>query len=93
MQANGSLVCSWYHPTRFGRDEVSELLRAPDRALAAGFGAARPGATGGRVRITANGFIITNRQENNGSWVSILVGRIDPGSFSDWKSWIEKEWT
>jgi hypothetical protein len=93
MQANGSLLCSWYHPTRFGRDEVSELLLGPDRALAAGFGAARPGVIGGRVRITTNGHIITNRQENNEAWVSIFVGWVDPGSLKDWKSWIEKEWT
>jgi hypothetical protein len=92
IQTNGSLVCSWYHPTRFGRDEVSEPLRGPDRALAAGFGAAWPGAAGGRVRITANGYIITNRQENNEGWASILVGSIDPGSLNDWTSWIEKEW-
>ena len=93
MQSNGSLLCSWYHPTRFGRDEITELLRGPDRGLAAGFSAARPGDAGGRVRVTANGSIITNRQESDESWLSIFVGKIDAASLKDWSMWIEKEWT
>ena len=91
MQADGSLQCSWYHPSRFGRDEVSQVLRGPDRSLAEGFRAARSDASGGRVRITAGGHIITNRQESNDTWASIFVGLIDPRSFKDWKMWIEKE--
>jgi hypothetical protein len=91
IQHDGSLVCTWYHPTRFGRDEVSQALRGPDRSLAQGFKAARPGVTGGRVRITANGHVITNRQDANDTWASILVGSIDPRSFKDWNTWIAKE--
>ena len=91
IQHNGSLVCTWYHPTRFGRDEVSEVLLGPDRSLAEGFRAARPGVTGGRVRITANGRVITNRQDANDAWASIFIGVIDPGSFNGWKTWIAKE--
>jgi hypothetical protein len=93
IQTNGSLICTWYHPTRFGRDEVSDILLGPDRLLAAGFRDARPGVAGGRVRITANGNVITNRQENSEVWVAIFVGWVDPKSLTDWKSWIEKEWT
>jgi hypothetical protein len=85
-------LCSWYHPTRFGREEVSRVLRGRDQELAAGFRAARPGEASGRVRITASGFVITNRQENNAVWKSIFVGRIDPASLGNWDSWIAKEW-
>jgi hypothetical protein len=88
MQFDGSLVCTWYHPTRLGRDEVTQVLQGPNRSLAAGFRAARPGDTGGRVRITANGHIITNRQDRHGAWESIYVGWIGPRSWTDWTTWI-----
>jgi hypothetical protein len=91
IQSDGSLVCSWYHPTQWGRDEVSEPLRGPDHSLAAGFRAARPGAGGGRVRITGNGHVITNRQELAGTWVCIYVGYVDASSWARWDHWIEKE--
>ena len=93
IQSDGALVCSWYHPTQSGRDEVSEPLRGPDRSLAAGFRAARPGVAGGRVRITANGHVITNRQELDGAWASIYVGYVDPGSWAGWEHWIERRRT
>jgi len=92
MQADGSLSCSWYHPTRLGRDEVTQSLRGPDPSLATGFRAARSGDTGGRVRITANGHVITNRQENS-TWLSVYIGWIDPGAWKHWEKWIEKERT
>lgn len=89
IQPNGSLVCSWYHPTPRGRDEVSEQLHGPDPSLAAGFRRARPGNSGGRVRVTANGHVITNRQDQHGEWVCIYVGWIDPRSWAEWHAWIE----
>lgn len=88
IQSDGSLECTWYHPTRLGRDQVSERLRVPDQSLAAGFRAARPGAVSGRVRITANGHVITNRQEVDDTWASIYVGYADPGSWRDLERWI-----
>jgi hypothetical protein len=93
LKENGSLVCKWYHPTRFGREEVAEVLRGADRNLWHGFKAARPGDDTGRVRITANGLIITNRQEHNGSWTSVYVGRIDPSTLYDSTSFIREDWT
>lgn len=91
IQSDGSLICSWYHPTSLGRDEVRNQLREPDRSLLEAFRAARPGATGGRVRITANGHVITNRQESSGSWACLYVGYVDPRRWNDWEQWIEKE--
>ncbi|SPF49801.1 hypothetical protein SBDP1_830025 [Syntrophobacter sp. SbD1] len=91
IRQDGALACTWYHPTNWGRDEFSEMLRKPDRVLAASFRAARPRDTGGRVRITANGHIITNRQEANGAWAPFYVGHVDPQSWSGWDRWINKE--
>jgi hypothetical protein len=93
IQSDGSLACSWYHPTRLGRDEVSESLRTSDRVLAAGFRAARPGDAGGRVRITANGHVITNRQERDGAWTCLYVGFVDSSSWASWEHWVERRRT
>ena len=90
LQSDESLVCSWYHPAPWGREGVSSPLRGPDRALAAGFRAARPSDAGGRVRITVNGHVITNRQERDGAWASRYVGFVDAGSWADWDNWIER---
>lgn len=90
IQSDGSLRCDWYHPTTWGRDAVSEQLHPPDDVLARGFRAARPGGTAGRVRVTANGHVITNRQEPDGSWASIYVGRVDAGSWTTQDSWVEE---
>jgi hypothetical protein len=92
IQSDGSLKCSWYQPTRWGRDTVSVRLRGSDRSLAAGFRASRPGEATGRVRITANGHVITNRENRNGTWMSIYVGWIDTRPWTDWKKWCEKEY-
>jgi hypothetical protein len=91
LQPDGALVCTWYHPTAYGRDEISHQLRGPDGSLVSGFRRARPGDTGGRVRITANGRVITNRQLQNGDWVSMYVGQIDRSEWADWSMWIERE--
>ena len=90
LQSDGSLVCSWYHPTQQGRDGVSRTLRGPDRSLAAGLRAARPGDAGGRVRLTANGHVITNRQERDGTWTSRYVGFVDSSTWTNWDNWIER---
>lgn len=90
---SGTLTCTWCHPTQCGRDEVRERLRGPDRVLAAGFRRGRLGNSGGRVRITANGHVITNRKEVDDTWASIYVGYVDPRSWAGWEHWIEKERT
>ena len=88
---DGSLSCTWYHPTQYGRDDVTHTLRGSDPLLAAAFRTARPGDTSGRVRLTANGHVITNRQGFDGTWVSIYIGWIDPKSWPSWDHWISKE--
>lgn len=89
IRQNGSLVCQWSHPEPWGANTVNCDLRGPDPALAAGFHAARPGDGGGRVRVTACGHVITNRQDRNGVWGSYYVGRIDPHAWRNWEQWIE----
>lgn len=91
IQVDGSLRCTWYHPTRLGRDEVSELLTGPNLSLAAGFRRCRPWDVGGRVRVTANGHVITNRQEWNGQWTSLYVGYVSPDSWPHRIQWIITE--
>ena len=91
IQYGGSLACSWYHPTQWGSDFVTETLRGPDPTLMAGMRSARHGNIYGRVRITANGHVITNREDGYGSWVAAYVGWIDPGSWPDWANWKLKE--
>lgn len=89
IQPDGSLRCYWYHPSQYGRDEVMDVLHPPDGVLALGFRRARPADTGGRVSVTANGHVITNRQEPDGTWLSLHVGMIKPGTWMHRKSWIE----
>lgn len=91
VDGDGVPICSWYHPTEYGRDEIDRGLTHPVPGLAAGSRVCRPRDLGGRVRITANGHVITNRLESDGSWVALYVGWIDPASWGDWRSWILEE--
>ena len=91
IQSDGSLICQWYHPTGLGRDTAAEQLHGADRKLAIGFKRARPGDAGGRVRVTANGHVITNRQTRTGGWMASYVGRIDPASWTNWSRWIGRD--
>lgn len=86
---DGALSCQWYHPAAYGREMIKQQLRGPDRALATGFKACRPGDDGGRVRVTANGHIITKKKQRDGSWVTLYVGFVPPGSWGNWSHWIE----
>lgn len=88
IDERGGLSSTWYHPTRLGRDEVSEHLRGTDAALARGFRKARPGDSRGRVRITARGHVITNRQARDGAWATLYVGHIAPKAWNGWEQWI-----
>lgn len=93
MQPDGSLVCSWYHPTRLGRDESRETIRGSDAKLYAAFRKARPDDTGGRVRVTLHGHVITNRQTAD-AWRAYYVGRATPASLlGDWDDWIKENKT
>lgn len=93
IQLDGSLDCAWYHPTLQGRDEVRCRMQGPDWRLAGSFRRARPGVSGGRVRVTANGHVITNREERDGTWISLYVGHIAPESWPQRKEWVGKERT
>jgi hypothetical protein len=84
----GVPTCTWYHPTEYGRDELEHPLAPRIPGLAAGFRACRPADTSGRIRITANGHVITNRQDGDGSWTTLYVGWINPASWDDWSQWI-----
>lgn len=91
LTEDGSLDCEWYHPSEFRREIVRVKLRAHDRDLAAAFRRARLGASGGRVRITANGHIITNRLQGNRAWTCVYVGYVPPTDWGYWDHWIQKE--
>lgn len=91
MQADGSLVCAWYHPSPLGRDEVREKIRGADARLYAAFRKARPDNTSGRVRITLHGHIITNRCTGS-RWQAFYVGRVAASSLpGDWNDWIKED--
>lgn len=87
IQSDGSLVCKWYHPTRLGKETITEQLHGADHTLASGFRRVRPIDVGGRVRVTANGHVITNRQTWTEEWIAFYVGRIDPTSWTNWNRW------
>ena len=89
LQQNGSLSCTWYHPTEHGRDEETHVVSKAHAALAQGFRSARPGDTAGRVRVTANGHVITNKKAQGGCWETRYVGHVLPGNWPHLKEWIE----
>jgi hypothetical protein len=90
IDSTGSLKCRWYHPSRYGRETVQDVLLRGGSHLVWGFRRARPGSNGGRVRVTANGQIITNRQSWDGSWAPYYVGHIDTGHLPRRPEWIER---
>lgn len=90
-QADGSLEATWYHPSEFGREVVQEQLFGPTADIATGFRKARPGVLGGRVRVTANGQVITNREEPNGTWQARYVGRVGLPQWSRRSEWIARK--
>jgi hypothetical protein len=85
---DGSLHCKWWQRHGGGLFEVNSQVCGPDPALAQGFRAARPGAEGGRVRVTVSGHVITNRETSPKNWTSLYVGRIDPRNWTHDQSWI-----
>ncbi len=93
IQPDGSLECTWYHPAEWGREMIRMQLHPADRQLASGFRLARPGESGGRVRVTANGFVVTNRQDRGLAWIPIYVGRIAPESWLHHQEWIGEHHT
>jgi len=90
-QQDGSLVCSWYHPTDYGKENQRATLRGRDAQLAAAFSRSRPHDSAGRVRITAHGHVTTNRQGPGTVWESVYVGHLDPTSWNGWDEWIKED--
>lgn len=88
IAANGSLSCSWYHPTAYGRDDETRRMTAANPLLAQGFRAARPGKQMGRVHVVAGGHVITNREIRSG-WQCVYVGRIDVDKWPYIDEWID----
>ena len=90
INSSGSLNCKWYHPAPYGRETVREILHRSDPHLANGFRRARLGARRGRVRVTANGQVITNCQTMDGSWVPMYVGSVDTEYWPHRPEWIRR---
>ena len=88
LSANGSLSCTWYHPTPSGRETHSYTVVPANPSLAIGFRKARPRETTGRVRVTASGLVLTNYQYFDGAWATRYVGRIDPSRWPSRPDWI-----
>lgn len=88
--SGGALECTWYHPTDDGRLEERHTLRGADARLWNGFRRARPGLSGGRVRITANGHVLTNAECPDGTWQSRYVGWVNPSTLTGWDRWIRR---
>ena len=84
----GSLECTWYHPTTHGRDDETRTMTTASDDLAQGFRLARPGVQSGRVRVTAKGHVITNRQVR-GKWQCFYVGRIAIDKWPHCDEWID----
>ena len=88
LKSDGSLVTSWQRPTGYGAEKYSERISLANSDLISGFRKARPHDSGGRVRITVCGHVITNRETKDG-WKAFYVGRVDVDKFSNWQRWIQ----
>lgn len=87
IDTTGSLKCTWYHPTKWGRTSESQILWGADRRLAAGFRKARPGDDGGRVHVLPGGIVVTNAWIG-GRWQARFVGRVDPRGVALRAGWL-----
>lgn len=90
LAPDGSLTCEWYHPDSLGRLRQRHRVWPPDPDLAIGFRKCRPGETSGRVTVTPNGLVVTNREYDDGSLVAHYVGRIDVTQWPRLSSWIKR---
>ncbi len=88
LNADGSVECFWYHPDELGQMTESEVLFPANAALAKTFQDVRRGDTAGRVRITANGHLITNRKIGWQHWECRYVGRVPVELWPHLEDWI-----
>jgi hypothetical protein len=84
----GRLCADTRVPTPTGFLETTFEVLDSDDAIAQGFQLARLGIGGGRVRVTANGHVITNRQRH-GRWECVYVGQIDVSEWAHREEWAE----
>lgn len=89
LNRSGELKCYWQHPTATGSEKFCAKRMEP--TLGRGFRVARPRDGGGRVRITANGHVITNSLRRDGTWSTPYIGWIDPQSWKGWDRWIRRD--
>lgn len=88
LNADGSIECFWYHPDELGRVTEREKLFPANRALAEAFRTARDGGTVGRVRITANGHLVTNVEVGWKQWECRYVGQVPVEKWPHLEEWI-----
>jgi hypothetical protein len=87
----GTLRAESVVPTAEGLLQTTFEVWKADPVLARGFSLARPYEGGGRVRVTANGHVITNRQRR-GQWECVYVGLVDVAKWphvADWADGLE----
>lgn len=89
LDDEGSLSCTWKRLAAWGYTAHSDCLLGPNPVLAIGFRRARPGVTSGRVRVTAHGIVITNRDDGDRTPNWRFVGQIDPTTWPTKPGWIE----
>jgi len=89
LKDNGALICIWQRPTNEGSEIEEVVIQGPDPQLRSAFQRARPGDSAGRVRVTANGHIITNREER-GYWRPMYIGQISPKNWPHREIWIQR---
>jgi hypothetical protein len=88
IKPDGSLVTTWQQPSDYGSEKYSEKISPENSYLMSGFRKARPHDSGGRIRITLCGHVITNRETRDG-WKAFYVGRVGVDKFSNWEKWIQ----
>jgi len=87
----GTLRAESVVPTAEGLLQTTFEVWKADPVLARGFTLARPYEGRGRVRVTANGHVITNRQRR-GQWECVYVGFVDVAKWphvADWADGLE----
>ncbi len=77
IKSDGTLYTGW------------KRLSDSNLALIAGFKKARPDDSGGRVRVTVCGHVVTNKKTRDG-WKAFYVGKVEPSQFEKWDKWIQR---
>lgn len=89
IDSQGAISCKWYIPTEDGWESQRLEVSPANTSLEKGFRRVRPWATGGRVRVTGHGVVLTMRNTGYG-WKAHYVGRIDPATWPNDTSWMQQ---